>query len=166
MRLRAAGDGDIEFLYRLYASTRSDEMALVDWTEAQKEEFLRMQFNAQHLYYHDQFKQASFDILVLEVQAIGRLYVDRREDEIRVIDIALLPEFRGRGIGGEIMQALIDEAAAGNRSVTIHVEHNNPALNLYRRLGFGRVSDEGVYYFMKWNPPDEAGSADQENTAS
>jgi len=141
-------------------------MALVDWSNVQKQEFLRMQFDAQHRYYRDQFRRASFDLLLLDGQAIGRLYVDRRESEIRVIDIALLPEFRGRGIGGEIMKALIDEAAAGNKSVSIHVEHNNPALHLYRRLGFSRVSDEGVYYFMKWTAPDTAGPADQENTAS
>ena len=84
-----------------------------------------MQFNAQHSYYHDQFKQADFDIIEQDMLAIGRLYVDRREDEIRIIDIALLPEYRGKGIGGGIMRTLIDEATGANRSVTIHVEHNN-----------------------------------------
>lgn len=164
--LRPAGDQDIEFLYRLYASTRADEMALVDWSEQQKEAFLRMQFQAQHAYYHEQFKQAAFDVIERNGRAIGRLYVDRRAYEIRVIDIALLPGHRGQGIGGEIMQALIDEAAGSSRSVSIHVEHNNPAMHLYRRLGFSHVSDEGVYFFMKWAPPDEPQYSDQENTAS
>jgi ribosomal protein S18 acetylase RimI-like enzyme len=164
--LRPAGDKDTEFLYRLYASTRAEEMALVDWTEDQVEQFLRMQFQAQHTYYHEQFKQAAFDVIEQNDIAIGRLYVDRREQEIRIIDIALLPEYRGWGIGGAIMQALIDEAVGSNRSVSIHVEHNNPAMHLYQRLGFRHVSDEGVYFFMKWEPPDAPQARDQENTAS
>jgi ribosomal protein S18 acetylase RimI-like enzyme len=166
INLRPAEDSDIEFLYQLYVSTRADEMALLDWSGQEKQDFLQMQFNAQHSYYHDQFKQAAFDIIEQDGLAIGRLYVDRREDEIRIIDIALLPEYRGKGIGGGIMRTLIDEAAGRNKSVTIHVEHNNPAMRLYQQLGFRHVSDEGVYYFMKWDVDDSPGLAGQENTAS
>ena len=164
--LRPAGECDTGFLYQLYASTRADEMALVDWTDAQKEQFLRMQFQAQHTYYHDRFNQAAFDVIELKGIPVGRLYVDRRAGEIRIIDIALLPEYRGQGIGGEIMQSLLNEAVDSNKAVSIHVERNNPALTLYRRLGFRHVSDEGVYYFMQWDPPVEPHSSDQENTAS
>ena len=141
-------------------------MALLDWNGQEKQDFLQMQFNAQHSYYHDQFKQADFDIIEQDRLAIGRLYVDRREDEIRIIDIALLPEYRGKGIGGGIMRTLIDEATGANRSVTIHVEHNNPAMRLYQQLGFSHVSDEGVYFFMKWDADGSPGVAGQENTAS
>ena len=141
-------------------------MALVDWTDQQKEEFLRMQFNAQHSFYHEHFTEAAFDIIQQQGQDIGRLYVDRRPAEIRIIDIALMPEYRGQGIGSGIMQALLDEAAGSGRSVTIHVEHNNPALSLYQRLGFRHVSDEGVYYLMEWNGDGQSVFDDQENTAS
>jgi len=114
-------------------------MALVAWNEQQKEDFLRMQFNAQHSYYHDQFKQARYEIIESDKTPIGRLYVDRREREIRIIDIALLPDLRGKGIGEFLMQSLLDEAAESDLSVTIHVEHNNPAMHLYQRLGFKHV---------------------------
>jgi ribosomal protein S18 acetylase RimI-like enzyme len=81
---------------------------------------------------------------------IGRLYVDRREDEIRIIDIALFPEHRGKGIGSRIMETLLDEGKDSGKPVTIHVEKNNPALRLYRRLGFTKVEDQGVYDLMEW----------------
>ena len=141
-------------------------MALLDWSDQQKQQFLRMQFNAQHTYYHEQFTEARFDIIEQDSRRIGRLYVDRRPADIRIIDIALMPEYRGKGIGGGIMQALLDEAAACNKSVSIHVEHNNPAMHLYQRLGFRHVSDEGVYYLMEWSADRGPAVSSQENTAS
>jgi len=152
-------------------------MALVDWTQQQKEEFLHMQFNAQHSYYHEHFCDAQFDIIESDSKTrnkesennkpMGRLYVDRRVDDIRIIDIALLPEYRGKGIGEELMQSLIEEATGGKKTVSIHVEQNNPAMHLYQRLGFKRVRDEGVYYFMEWSAQEaEHTDSDQENTAS
>lgn len=163
--LRPAGEADLDFLYLLYASSRADEMAMLDWSKQQKEAFIRMQFDAQHLYYHEQFSTAKFDIIELDNKAIGRLYVDRRVDEIRIIDIALLPEYRGKGIGGEFMKSLIDEAASSKLSVTIHVEHNNPAMRLYQRLGFRHIRDEGVYYFMEWKASNRMENAVSENSS-
>lgn len=163
VNLRASGEADNNFLYKLYASTRADEMGLVDWSEQQTEDFLRMQFNAQHSYYYNQFKQAQYDVIESDKTSIGRLYVDRREQEIRIIDIALLPDFRGKGVGTFLMQLLFDEASKENKSVTIHVEHNNPAMHLYQRLGFKHIHDEGVYYFMEWTKEEKI---NQEKTAS
>ena len=151
--LRPETEQDQEFLYRLYASTRADEMAIVDWSDEQKESFLRMQFNAQHSYYLDNYPSARFDIVEQQDEPIGRLYVDRSDDEIRVIDIALLPKHRGRGLGSRLMRALLDEAAEVGKPVSIHVERFNPAMRLYQRLGFAPIADEGVYKLMKWSPP-------------
>src|SRR4051812_36690274 len=94
---------DEPLLRRIYDSTRADELALVDWDDAQKRAFLAMQFRAQHVFYHDQFPGAAFDLILRDGEPIGRLYVDRRADEVRVLDIALLPEHRGAGIGGGLM---------------------------------------------------------------
>ncbi len=99
------------------------------------------------------FPAARFDIVRYRGRRVGRLYVDRRADEIRIIDIALLPERRGDGIGGAMMQALLDEAAAAGKPVRIHVEKFNRALGLYRRLGFSQIEDQGVYLLMEWSPP-------------
>ncbi len=151
--LRPIRAEDRDFLRRLYGSTRAEELAPLDWTEEQKDEFIRFQFDAQHAYYTEQFPDASFDLVLERGEPIGRLYVDRRADEIRLIDIALLPEKRRSGIGSGLMSSVLAEAEASGLPVQIHVERNNPALGLYRRLGFEAVEDQGVYYLMKWTPP-------------
>lgn len=153
---RPIGQQDQEFLYSVYASTRQQELAVVDWSAEQKEQFLRMQFSAQHKHYQENYTAASFDVILLDSEPIGRLYVDRRDQEIRVIDIALLPEHRGRGIGGRMMQDLLDEAQSNGIPVCIHVERNNPAMHLYQRLGFQVIGDTGVYLLMQWTPNSQA----------
>jgi ribosomal protein S18 acetylase RimI-like enzyme len=149
---RPIRDDDRAFLLRLYASTREDELAIVDWSEEETERFLAFQFDAQHAYYQEQFPDARFDLVLVDGEPAGRLYVDRRADEIRLIDIALLPEFRRRGIGGTLMRQVLDESRAAGLPVQIHVEQNSPAMRLYDRLGFRRVEDQGVYYLMRWEP--------------
>lgn len=144
---------DERFLSHLYASTRADEMAqLVDWSEAQKSEFLEMQFQAQHSFYTEQFTDAEFSIIRLQGRNIGRLYIDHRDDEIRLIDIALLPDMRRNGIGGALMRKVLEQGRRADKPVRIHVEKNNPALRLYHRLGFESIEDQGVYYLMQWTP--------------
>jgi len=143
---------DTEFLYDVYASTRQEELAALDWDEGEKEAFLRMQFRAQHTYYTDQFAGAAFDLIVSGGRPVGRLYLDRRQGELRIIDIALLPEYRRQGIGSRLLKEILAEAQQAGLPVRIHVERNNPALGLYQRLGFRRIEDQGVYYLMEWTP--------------
>ena len=141
----------------MYASTRAEEMALVDWSNAEKEVFLKMQFEAQHRFYQEQFIQAQFQIIQLGEEPIGRYYVDRREDEIRLIDIALLPEHRNQGIGGKLLVSLLEEAKLAGKPVRIHVETFNPAMSLYQRMGFYPIGENGVYQLMQ-RDPNPAGS--------
>jgi ribosomal protein S18 acetylase RimI-like enzyme len=151
LTLRPERADDLEFLQRLYASTRADEMALIDWSPEEKGLFLQSQFEAQHSYYLEHYQESRFDVIEQAAVAVGRLYVARWPDDICIIDIALLPEHRGRGLGGGILQALLDEAAATGKSVSMHVEINNPALHLYERLGFkpkGEVN--GINQKMEW----------------
>lgn len=145
--------GDEPLLSRIYASTREDELAVLDWPEAEKAAFLQQQFEAQHKFYQEQFTAAEFLLILLDGEPIGRLYLDRREDEIRLIDVALLPEHRNAGIGGALMRDLLAEAAEVGKPVRIHVERFNPALRLYERLRFRHTEDQGVYYLMEWSPP-------------
>lgn len=149
---RPIEDSDQEFLLRVYASTRADELAVVPWTEKEKEDFVRFQFEAQHSHYQEHFPEAEYLILEVDSQPVGRLYVDRREDEHRLIDIALLPEHRQKGFGGKLLEDLLDEARSVGKPVRIHVERNNPAMHLYDRLGFKSIEDQGVYYLMEWLP--------------
>ena len=150
--LRPIAVEDMEFLHRLYASTRQDELRRVGWSDEQKEAFLRFQFDAQHHYYREQFPNATFDVVLDGERPIGRLYVDRRADEIRLIDIALLPEQRGKGTGGSLMRQTLAEARLAGKPVRIHVERENPARRLYDRLGFRSIEEQGVYDLMEWRP--------------
>lgn len=151
--LRATCAEDRDFLLRVYASTRAEELALTDWDEAQKRAFLAQQFEAQHHHYQTHYQGARFDLILLDSEPVGRLYVARWREEIRIMDIALLPDYRNRGIGGGLLRDLLAEAAATSRRLTIHVERYNPALRLYRRLGFDPVGETGVYLLLALNPP-------------
>lgn len=153
--LRPAIASDEEFLFSVYASTRVDEMSLVSWDDSQKESFLRMQFYLQDRFYKENYPGAQFQVIMLDEQSIGRLYIHRRSTVIHIIDIALLPEFQKRGIGSTLLNAILEEARTDNLPVTIHVERFNPALHLYQRLGFSLVEDRGVYYFLRWSSTKE-----------
>ena len=157
IHLRPIEDADLPFLRAVYASTREEELQQTGWPEEQKADFLRMQFDAQHGHYQQHYPTARFDVVLAGDTPIGRLYVDRRDDDIRIVDIALLPAHRGRGIGSGLLDTILEEAASSGRTVSIHVERFNPALRLYERLGFTQVGDTGVYYLMEWRPPTEAG---------
>jgi ribosomal protein S18 acetylase RimI-like enzyme len=148
VELRAAEPGDDEFLYSVFASTRTEELAAVPWPDDVKEAFLRMQFAAQDRWYHEQMPDATYEVVVVDGERAGRLYVDRRDDEILIVDIALLPEQRRNGIGTRLLRELLAEAEATTKRVTIHVERSNPARRLYERLGFTDAEDQGVYALM------------------
>lgn len=152
IHLRPIQPEDEPFLLRVYASTRTEELKQVDWDARQKDDFLRMQFEAQHSHYTEHFPDADFQLVLKGDEAIGRLYVDRRSDEIRLIDIALLPDFQGEGTGSGLLKALLDEACQMDLPLRIHVEKFNPALRWYERLGFRQIEDKGMYLFMEWTP--------------
>jgi ribosomal protein S18 acetylase RimI-like enzyme len=152
LTLRPIRPEDRDVLRRIYASTRAEELAQVDWTDAQKDAFLTMQFDAQHAYYQENYPRAAFDLILLDGQPIGRLYLDQWDDQIRIVDIALLPQQRGQGIGTALLRAILDRGRQLALPVTIHVERFNPALRLYDRLGFRTIEDKGVYLLMEWSP--------------
>ena len=120
------------------------------WDAAQKAAFLQMQFDAQHAHYQEVFSGAAFDVILVDGQPAGRLYVNRGDDEMRIVDIALLPAYCNRGIGTWLLKELQSEAAGAGKPLRIHVERFNPALRLYQRLGFQQIVDRGVYLFMEW----------------
>ena len=143
----------MEFLYRLYAGTRAAEMELTGWDEGEQEEFLQMQFRAQHAHYQKHYGDASFDVIERDGEAIGRFYVYRGEREIRLMEITLRPDCRNQGIGGGLTRALLEEAERDGKYVVLHVEADNPAKRLYERLGFVDVREESLYRRMHWLPP-------------
>ena len=150
--MRPEAADDIPFLMRLYASTREDELAAIPWTTEQKQAFLASQFQAQRHHYRTYFDSCAFDVIERRGVPTGRLYLDVRPSWLHIIDIALLPEWRGQGLGTAILAALQSAARADGRGIDIFVEKFNPALRLYRRLGFTNVADHGVYLEMEWRP--------------
>jgi ribosomal protein S18 acetylase RimI-like enzyme len=151
-RLRPAAKRDRGFLIDLYATTRAGELAAVDWDDATKRAFVEHQFTAQDAHYRAHYEGATLDIVEVEGEPAGRLYVHRGKTDIRIMDISLAPDFRGRGLGTELLRALIREAEANGAKLSIHVESTNPARSLYERLGFVPVGEHGIYVLME-RPP-------------
>jgi GNAT superfamily N-acetyltransferase len=151
--VRPATDADYDFMRGLYASTRAEEMEHFPFDEAQKRAFLDQQFAAQFEHYGIHYPTCERNIIEKDGQPIGRLWIDEWRDQIRLVDIALMPEWRGGGVGSRLLHEVLDRGAASGKPVTIHVEAYNPALRLYQRLGFENVDTNGVYFLMRWTPP-------------
>lgn len=147
--LRPVTDADRPFLVALYRSIREPELAHVPWDEATIAAFVEHQFAAQDAHYREHYDGATLDVIEVDGEAAGRLYVHRGERDVRIMDIALSPAFRGRGIGTELLRSLIAEADGSERTLSIHVEANNPARRLYERLGFREAGEHGVYVLME-----------------
>jgi len=150
--LRPITDADMQFLLNLYATTRVEELAQVPWTDEEKAAFITQQFVAQHTHWQQNYSDTSWDLILHDGEPIGRLYVARWPDDIRIVDIALLPEHRNAGIGTHFFRKLFEEGDRTGRRVSIHVEVFNPARRLYERLGFVQAGDRGVYLLMERLP--------------
>jgi len=155
--LRPLRPEDRDFLLSVYASTRTDELAMVPWREAEKRAFVAQQFEAQTAYWDEQYPEARRSIVEVDGVPAGRFYVQRWPKEIRLVDIALLPDFRRRGAGTELLKRLFAESEETSLPVTIHVEIFNPARALYERLGFVSKGERGFYVLMERAPRTLAG---------
>ncbi len=153
--LRPERDDDRDFRYRLFCDSRQPEFALLLPPDVFRQ-VMAHQFQAQTVSYQAQFPQARFDIIELAGRPIGRIIVDRRGDRLHIVDQAIIPELRGRGIGSAIMRALMDEAAARRVPVTLQVaSSNDPSMRLYVRLGFVPTETASLYIELAWTPPGE-----------
>ena len=147
--LRPVTPEDEDFLYRVYVGTRED-ITQLGWNEKQLEKFLRLQFMAQQKQYKAQFCDADFQIVLEDEKPVGRLYINQSEEEIRIVDIALLPEFRGQGMGSSLLKQVLAAGKKKRLPVRIHVRPSNPAFHLYERLGFQKIDENGIYFLMEW----------------
>ncbi len=148
LSFRPIDDRDLPFLAALYADMREDELAQVQWPAEAKLSFLQQQFDQQHSYYASNYVGADRLLIAFGGQPIGRVYVFRSPSDIRLMDIALLKSWRGRGFGRAMLAELIDEAERSGACISLHVESNNPAMAWYQRLGFEHSEDRGVYQFL------------------
>jgi GNAT superfamily N-acetyltransferase len=150
IRLRAATPADEAFLLKLYESSRGDDLRGLGWEEERISEFLKMQYEAQQRFFESEYKRANNQIVLREDNLLGRLLVDRREHEIRCIDMALLPEYRNAGIGTFLLRQLQEEANRGRKPLRLQVIRFNRAVSLLERLGFARTSETGTHFQMEW----------------
>ena len=147
---RPARPDDEPFLYQLYCGTRNEDIAAAELSAPQQEVLLKMQYLAQQHSYKAQYPKADHDIILLDGRPIGRVMVERGPAANLGVDIALLPEYRSTGIGGAIIQDLLDEAREAGKPFRIHVVKSNRAKRLYDRLGFTEIAETGTHYIMEW----------------
>jgi ribosomal protein S18 acetylase RimI-like enzyme len=152
LTLRAATTEDEPLLFEIYASTRLPELAFVPWDDNQKLAFMKMQFDVRQQQYRNAYRDAISSIILQQGQPIGALLVEIREDAIALIDIALLPAHRNSGVGGQVVRALMDEAKVAGKMIRLYVFGTSAAVRFYERLGFRKVSDDGAYLEMTWQP--------------
>ena len=150
--LRPVASDDHDFLVEVYGSTRAAEMALVPWTTEQQLAFVRMQLAAQQAHYAKTYPTASHDIIMSDDRPVGRLYVARLDQEIRIVDITLLPAERNAGIGSYLIKQLLDEANGSGKITRIYVEEFNPSLRLFERLGFSPSEQHGIHLLLQCSP--------------
>ncbi|ELS05338.1 acetyltransferase [Xenococcus sp. PCC 7305] len=143
---------DQGFLFELYASTRVEELNAWGWDAQQSSAFLKMQFQAQQASYRNQFPGCKYQIILIQGLAVGAMLVIRSETAIHLADIALLPQYRNQGIGRFLIQKLLAEATQALKPVRLQVRQSNRALRLYQRLGFSKVSEQGIHFLMEWLP--------------
>ena len=150
--LRPSSAADEKFLLKLYESTRSEEMALVPWDDEQRRAFVQMQFTAQQEHYRKYHPAATRDIILENNRPVGHLYVDRLDQEIKIVDFIVLPVERNSGIGSYLMSGILAEAAELGKRVGIYVETFNPSLRFFERLGFRETEQAGVHVYLEWSP--------------
>jgi GNAT superfamily N-acetyltransferase len=150
--LRPVREQDRQFLLELYSASRAEELEHVSWSEWQKRTFLHQQFTAQHRYFQEQFLDACFYVVEEDRASIGRFYLVRWPQEIRVLDLTIDPKHRGRGIGSRLITGLCSDADAARKPVRIHLEVYNVSRHLYAKLGFSEVEDRGAFLLMTRAP--------------
>ncbi len=152
IKLRPVEKKDDSFIETVYRSTREEELKFTNWPEQQKQAFIKMQSTAQLAEYKTKFPGAAFQVIIFNKQDAGRFYTWENDQEIRLIDITLLPPFRGKGIGAFLLQELIKKSDKLQKKISLHVEPSNPVLQLYLRLGFIHVKNNGRHCYMERDP--------------
>jgi len=150
--LRPVSPDDEAFIVDVYGSTRADEMALTGWSAEQQLAFIKMQAEAQRRHYKAYYPEGEHNLILLNGQPVGRVYTAEKEDEIRILDIALVASHRNSGIGTPIIRDILARGQETGKPVRIYVESYNRSLALFERLGFTKVEDDGVNLLLEWRP--------------
>lgn len=150
LTLRSERPEDEPLLFELYASTRQEEMDALNWPTELRAAFVTMQFKAQRTGYASMFPQGEFQMILLNGAPIGRMVVDWAGEEIRLVDLVIVPEHRNSGVGTELITTLMRQAEAAKKPLRLSVIMGNRATRLYERLGFRKTGQEGFHDDMEW----------------
>jgi N-acetylglutamate synthase-like GNAT family acetyltransferase len=154
--LRRSEPADENFLLRVYASTRAAELAMVPWSDEQKSEFIRIQFAAQQNHYQTYFPEQQQFVVLRDGELVGRYWVAHRSDEIKILDITILPRLRNAGIGTYLVSRILGEGEESRKPISVYVETFNPSLKFFEKLGFVATETQGMHVLMRWTPGQEA----------
>ena len=152
LALRPVSAADEEFLLGVYADSRARELERVPWDEAVKQAFVRMQFAAQQAHYRLLFPEARHDVILADGVPAGRLYVDRRETEIRILDFGLRADVLGRDIESRLLRDLKAEAEAAGKALSVRLDPDDPLRGLLEGTGFARTGGDEIAVEMAWHP--------------
>jgi len=150
---RPVNSEDEDFLLLVYKSSRGDDLRGLGWDEDRIDEFLGMQYQAQQKFYESDNQNTTDEVIRSDGEPAGRLIVTRSGNDIRCVDLALLPEYRSRGVGTFLLRKLQEQASAANKPLRLQVIRFNRAVGLFERLGFVRISETGTHFQMEWTPP-------------
>ena len=141
---------DQQFVSKVYRRTREKELPFAYLPEEQKSGLLLMQLEAQLADYERNYIGAKRQIILYNEERVGYIYTWDSKREIRILDISLLPEFQGNGIGGTILNDILKTGKQQHKKVSLHVALGNPAKRLYERLGFVKISDNFTHEYMEY----------------
>lgn len=150
-----------DFLFDVYASTREAEMAKTGWDNLSIDQYLHLQFKLQNTQFHHNYPKADYNIISWDGNHVGRLYVNRAKDEIRIVDVSLLTKYRNQGLGTHIVRDLVAEAEEKGLPLRLSVERTCQAVHLFTREGFATIEDLGAYHFMQRLPLNPSGKSKQ-----
>ncbi|MGB6229676.1 MAG: GNAT family N-acetyltransferase [Litorimonas sp.] len=154
VEFRIVTDSDQGFLFDVFADTREWEFENPLWTEIEKRDFLKMQFEVRERSYTLNNLGAVHRIIQLDGEDIGVIRLNRQDHQLYIIDFALLSAYRGQGVGSDILKTLLNEAFNGRVPARLQAERMSPAVAFYQRHGFQIVDMAGHHVLMEWQPED------------
>jgi ribosomal protein S18 acetylase RimI-like enzyme len=150
IELRPATPDDSAFLFSVYRSSRLEDLVALNWTSEQIEGFLAKQYEAQERFFKTDYPHAEELVVLRAGDRLGQMMIERGEREIRMVDLALLPEHRNVGIGTHLINGLLAEAEKAGSVFRVQVMRSNPAVNLFERMGLVRTGETGSHYQLEW----------------
>jgi len=149
--LRIARNEDTPFLSALFFERNAPRFASLGWDDLQLRSILQMQYRARAKGYAEQFADLKdFVILDSKQQPIGELLLHEAAGEIRIVDVCISSSKQGRGVATRLLRELQQEAIVKEATITLRVDHENPARRLYQRLGFQKITGDALQIEMQW----------------